>query len=79
MITKQLFLVSIRGTSSFSLLGVASLYTSWAATSEGRLEREVDVLLRVQTDDEGWNIDDLATNSENKIIDTLNETFVFID
>ena len=30
------------------------------ATSEGRLQAEVDVLLRVETDDEGWNVNHLT-------------------
>ena len=44
---------------SFSLLGVLPLDTSRSATSEWRLEGEVNVLLGVQTDNEGRDVDNL--------------------
>jgi len=42
-----------------ALLGVLPLDTSGTAASEGRLEGKVDVLLRVETDDEGGDVDNL--------------------
>lgn len=42
-----------------ALLGVLPLDAASTATSEGRLEAEVDVLLAVQTHDEGRNVHDL--------------------
>lgn len=46
-----------------ALLHVLPLDASRTATAEGRLEREVDVLLRVQTDDERRNVHDLLADT----------------
>ena len=45
---------------SLALLGVLPLDTSRSAASEWRLEAEVDVLLGIQTDNEGGNVDNLG-------------------
>ena len=37
------------------------------STTKGRLEAEVNVLLRVQTDDEGWDVDDLKLKNCKKL------------
>merc|ERR1712173_197039 len=42
-----------------TLLGVLPLDTTGTSTSEGRLEAEVNVLLRVEPDDEGRDVDNL--------------------
>ena len=54
-----LFITAVSITSSLALLGVLPLDTSWLASSEWRLEAEVNVLLRVQTDNERRNVDNL--------------------
>merc|ERR1719412_1619329 len=50
--------------SSIALLSVLPLDTARPATSEGRLQAEVDVLLRVETDDEGWNVNHLLPHAD---------------
>ena len=44
---------------SLTLLGVLPLDTARSAASKWRLEAEVNVLLRIQTDNEWWNVDNL--------------------
>ena len=44
---------------SLTLLGVLPLDTSWSASSEWRLQGEVNVLLGVQADNEGRDVDNL--------------------
>merc|ERR1719244_1625353 len=48
----------------FALLGVHSLDTAWTTTAIRRFEREVDVFLRVQANDEAWNIYQLLTDPD---------------
>lgn len=65
-------------------LGGSSLLsadTAGAATTEGRGKSEVDVLLGVETDDEGGNVDDLLAdadvtlaNEDTGVVDGLGET-----
>ena len=45
---------------SIALFGVLPLNAARSATSEGRLEAEVNVFLAVQTHNEGRNIHDLT-------------------
>ena len=52
---------------SLALLGILPLDTSWPASTEWRLEAEVNVLLGVQTDDEGWDVDDLRLKNSKKL------------
>merc|ERR1719300_1831397 len=54
---------------SLSLLGVLPLDTSWSASTEWRLEAEVNVLLGVQADDERWDVDDLLSNTDMPLSD----------
>merc|ERR1719445_577036 len=49
---------------SLTLLGVLPLDTSRSATSKWRLEAEVNVLLRVQTDNERRNVDNLLPDTD---------------
>lgn len=55
IITTLLLLGSSRGT--------LALDTTGAASTVGRSKSEVDVLLRVETDDEGRDVDDLLANT----------------
>jgi len=64
-----------------SRLGLLSPNTAGTSTTEWRAEGEVDVLLRVQTDDERRNIDDLLadtnvtlTDQDTSVVDGLGET-----
>ena len=49
-------------TAGIALLGVLPLDAAGPAATEGRLEAEVNVLLGVQTDDEGRYVDNLMEN-----------------
>jgi hypothetical protein len=64
-----LFLLSLITTVLLGLcsLGLLSPHTAWTPTTEWRGEREVDVLLRVKTDDEGWDVDDLLADAARSI------------
>lgn len=61
-----LILVTLAALSS---LGLLSADTAGSATTEGRGESEVDVLLGVETDDEGWDVDDLLADSDVSLAD----------
>lgn len=50
-------------------LGTLALHTAGTATTVGRLEREVDVLLGVETDDERRNVDDLLADTDVTLAD----------
>ncbi len=52
-------LILVLISSLVSLLGVAPLDSAGPAAAERGLEREVDVFLAVQTDDEAGDVDDL--------------------
>lgn len=52
--------------SSSSLLAANTARTS---TTEGRAQSEVDVLLRVETDNERWDVDDLLANTDVSLAD----------
>lgn len=43
--------------------------TAWAATAEWRVQSEIDVLLRVETDNERWDIDDLLSDTDVSLAD----------
>jgi hypothetical protein len=64
-----LFLLSLITTVLLSLcsLGLLSPHTAWTTATEWRGEREVDVLLGVETDDEGWDVDDLLADAARSI------------
>ncbi len=68
-----------------SRLGLLSPNTTRTSTTKGRAEGEIDVLLRVKTDDEGRNVDDLLANTDvsladenTGVVDGLGET-EFVD
>ena len=44
-------------------LGLLSSDTTWASSTEWRGKSEVDVLLGVETNDEGWDVDDLLADA----------------
>lgn len=44
-------------------LGLLSADTTWTSTTEWRGKGEVNVLLGVETDDEGWDVDDLLSDT----------------
>jgi hypothetical protein len=82
---KHLFLIIILGIIATILLlsGLCLLSpdTARATTTEWRAEGEVDVLLRVKTDNKGWNVDDLLANADvsladqdTSVVDGLGET-----
>merc|ERR1711862_143016 len=52
-----------------SFLGVHSLDATWGSTAVRRFEREVDVFLRVETNDETWDIHQLLANSDMPLSD----------
>lgn len=54
------------GLSGGSLLAANA---TWAATSEWRVKGEVDVLLGVKTDNEGWDVDDLLSDADVALTD----------
>lgn len=43
--------------------------TSWSATTERRSQSEINVLLRIQTDNERRNVDNLLANSDVALLD----------
>jgi hypothetical protein len=53
-------------------LGLLPSYTAWTTSSERRSKSEVDVLLRIKTDDKGWNVDHLLSDSV-KLLDPTND------
>ena len=62
-------------------LGLLSSDTTGASTTEGRGESEVNVLLGIETDDEGWDVDDLLADAnvsladqDTGVMDRLGET-----
>jgi hypothetical protein len=46
-----------------SRLGLLSSDTTWTSSTEWRGKGEVDVLLGVETDDEGWDVDNLLSDT----------------
>ena len=52
-----------------SRLSLLSPDTTRTSTTKGRAEGEIDVLLGVETDDEGRNIDDLLANTDVSLAD----------
>ena len=58
-----LFLLALVVTALLGGLGLLPPHTARTATTEGRGQGEVDVLLGVETDDEGGNVDDLLADT----------------
>jgi hypothetical protein len=50
-------------------LGLLSANTTRTSTSEWRAEGEIDVLLGIETNDEGWDVDDLLANTDVSLAD----------
>lgn len=74
-------LLGVLAVTTLSSLGLLSSDTAGTTTTEGRGEGEVDVLLGVQTDDEGGHVDDLLadadvalTDQDTGVVDGLGET-----
>ena len=44
-------------------LGLLSPHAAWTATAKRRGESKIDMFLRVETDDEGRNVDDLLADT----------------
>ena len=65
-----LFLAAILTVVTLALsgLGLLSPDTTWATTTEWRGEGEVDVLLGVEADNEGWNVHDLLADAAERTI-----------
>lgn len=55
-------------TLALSGLGLLSPHTAWASATEWRGKGEVDVLLGVETDNEGWDVDDLLADAGKKSV-----------
>lgn len=79
----NLLLLLLLGVAAATLgsLGLLSSDTAGAATTEGRGKGEVDVLLRVETDDERGHVDDLLADTDvaladedTSVVDGLGET-----
>lgn len=72
-----LFIVLFSGiTAALALLQVLSLDATSTSTTERRLEREVNVLLAVQTNDERWDVDNLladtkSSKTRNKLVNKI--------
>merc|ERR1739847_95580 len=76
---KSLFGIAV-GTALVLAL-VLSGDSAWSAAGQWRLEAEVDVFLAVESDNVGWNIDDLLSHSDvslsdedSSVVDGLGET-----
>lgn len=50
-------------TLALSGLGLLSPHTAWTPATEWRGKGEVNVLLGVETNDEGWDVDDLLADA----------------
>jgi hypothetical protein len=61
-------LTSIVVTTLLGGLGLLPPHTARAAATEGRGESEVDVLLGVEADHEGGNVDDLLANAVTMLV-----------
>ena len=65
----NLLLILILVLTLLSGLGLLSPDTAGAASTEGRGQGKVDVLLRVETDDERRNVDDLLADLDVALAD----------
>ena len=57
-----LLLVVSSPSPTLALLGILPLHAARAATPVGRAQREVDVLLGIQADNEGWDVHHLLAD-----------------
>lgn len=61
---RLIFFFLFSGTTVLSLLRVLPLDATGTATTERRLQREVNVLLAIQTNDERWDVYDLFAHTK---------------
>lgn len=80
MVLIQLFFV-LSFSSFRTLVVVLSSNSTWSSTTEWRSSSKVNVLFRFQSDHEGWNVDNLLTNSnvslsdqDSGVVDRLGQT-----
>lgn len=66
--TGLILLLAIGATAAGALLEVASLDAARLATSVRAVDGKVDVLLRVQADDERRDVDDLAADAKRELL-----------
>lgn len=64
-----LVLLGVLAVTTLGGLGALALNTAGAATAVGRLEREVDVLLRVEANDERGDVNDLLADADVALAD----------
>lgn len=66
-----LFLLTVLVTTTLGSAGLLALHTTGTATAVGRGEGEVNVLLGVETDHVGRNVDDLLADTVRELVFTL--------
>jgi len=69
MASNLLLLLLLLALTTLGGLGLLSPDTAGTAATEGRGESEVDVLLRVETDNERGNVDDLLADADVALLD----------
>lgn len=57
-----LFLIITSSSTALAFLGILPLHSPWTATTIRRTEEEVNVLLRVQRNNEGWDVHHLLAD-----------------
>lgn len=62
----SIFLLIVGGATTGSLTQVLPLHAARAAATEGRLQGEVNVLARIQPDDEGRNVHNLLADTRKR-------------
>merc|ERR1719154_754180 len=65
----HLLSVLVFAVAALALLGVHSLDSAWGSATIWRLEAKVDVLLRVEADDERWDVDELLAHANVTLAD----------
>merc|ERR1739847_138456 len=81
LMLKKRSLFGIAVGTSLVLALVLSGDSAWSAAGQWRLEAEIDVFLAIESDNVGWNIDDLLSHSDvslsdehSSVVDRLGET-----
>ena len=64
------FIIGQKITEFYSLYKKYSI--TWSTTTEWRLQRELDVFLRVQSNNERWDVHDLLTHSKKLKLTIIN-------
>ena len=62
-------LLGVTALTTSGRLGPLPLDTTRSSTTVRRVQGVVDVLLRVETNDEGWDVDDLLADSDVSLTD----------